>query len=80
MNSIINMIVSFSFSVLKLRSKTNVIATIQAMAGAALVFLPLLSGALGDNTAVAGYILVAKSVVDAVLRWNTTASVEEKLK
>lgn len=80
MNSIINMIVSFSFSVLKFRSKTNVIATLQAAAGSALLLMPFFDGVFGSNTQVAGYLLIAKAIVDAVLRWNTTTSVEEKLK
>lgn len=79
MNRIINMIVSFSFSVLKFRSKTNVIATIQAAAGSAVLLIPFFDGVFGANTQIAGYILIAKSIVDAVLRWNTTKSVEEKL-
>ena len=80
MNSAIKMIVSFAFSVLKMRSKTNVIAFLQAVAGAVLALMPFMDGVFGSNTQVAGYLLVAKSIVDAILRWNTTTSVAEKLK
>ena len=79
MNTVVNLIVNFTFSVLKMKSKTNVLAFLQAVAGASIALLPFFDGVFGGNTQIAGYLLIAKSIVDAILRQATTKPLEDKL-
>lgn len=75
----INAIVSFVLSVLKLKSKTNILATVQAVAGGLVVIMPVFDQLLAGNNKLVGVAMILKSVVDAILRWKTTQSVQSKL-
>ena len=75
----IDAIVRFILSVLMVKSKTNVVAAIQLVAGVLVAVLPTADQLLSDNAKWLGISLVVKSVIDAILREKTTQSLASKL-
>lgn len=75
----IDAIVRFILSVLAVKSKTNVVAAIQMVAGVLVAMLPTADQLLNGNAKWLGISLVIKSVIDAILREKTTQSLASKL-
>lgn len=75
----IDAIVRFILSVLMVKSKTNVVAAIQLVAGALVAVLPTADQLLSGSAKWLGISLVIKSVIDAILREKTTQSLASKL-
>lgn len=74
----VDAIVRFIMSVLLAKSKTNVIATIQMLAGILVSVLPAVDQLLSGNAKWLGISLIVKSVIDAIVREKTTQSLASK--